>query len=600
MKTVNHLFKYTFFGIVLGAAVCSCDLDVEPTSSISTETFWTSERDAWYNLNAVYSASIPGSNVHADSYTSDAYCQYSWESNGAIYQQNGLSALYDEGYNFETVRKQNIFLQEVENVPMDEELKTRFKAEVRAMRAWTYLNLTITFGKVPLITEVLPYDAPNVERDEVSTVREFILSELTEAAAILPEKYAGGYPNEKGRITKYAALALKARAALYFGDYATAEAAAKEVMDNGGFSLFKVETLTDAQQKEADEMDLFIDFDRLGIDRDKFVKGMFSYEALWHTDNANPDNPEYVMTRQYTQATTDYEDMVRYTSIRPNQLGGWSSVTPTQNLVDAYWAADGSAPELPTVEERSNAYKIIRSDVDELMAGADKESTDDNRSYIDVATEFINTGRLMDYEYMQEFRNRDSRLYVSILFPFKSWYETNYGTSFIYEWIKNGNNESKTGFNFRKMSALEPDPSSDPRCATGDYPCIRYAEVLLIFAEAHTQTTGFDSQTQAALNQLRDRCGMPNVPTNLSKEAGLALIKTERRIELAGEGLCADDLSRYDDTYMSALMNNVPITMPDGETVITMKWDSRMHLRPIPQTAMDLNPLLRNDQNPGY
>ena len=47
---------------------------------------------------------------------------------------------------------------------------------------------------------------------------------------------------------------------------------------------------------------------------------------------------------------------------------------------------------------------------------------------------------------MQEFRNRDSRLYASILFPFKGWYETNYGTNFIYEWIKNGNNESKDWF----------------------------------------------------------------------------------------------------------------------------------------------------------
>mgnify|MGYP000379308121 CR=1 FL=1 len=96
---------------------------------------------------------------------------------------------------------------------MDEDLKTRFKAEVRAMRAWTYLNLATTFGKVPLITDVLSYDAPNIPRDETSKIREFILNELTEAAAILPEKYAGSYPNEKGRMTKYAALAVKARAA---------------------------------------------------------------------------------------------------------------------------------------------------------------------------------------------------------------------------------------------------------------------------------------------------------------------------------------------------------------------------------------------------
>ena len=52
--------------------------------------------------------------------------------------------------------------------------------------------------------------------------------------------------------------------------------------------------------------------------------------------------------------------------------------------------------------------------------------------------------------------------------------------------------------------------------------------------------------------------------------------------------------------FCNAQLNNVPITMPDGEKVLTMKWDSRMSLRPIPQTAIDLNPLLATDQNPGY
>ena len=121
-------------------------------------------------------------------------------------------------------------------------------------------------------------------------------------------------------MTKYAALAVKARAALYFGDYPTAEAAAKEIMDKGGFSLFQVSELTEAQKKEAEEMELYIDFDKYGIDRDKFMKGMFSYESLWHTENGNPDNPEYVMTRQYTASSWDYQDMTRNTRIRPNQL----------------------------------------------------------------------------------------------------------------------------------------------------------------------------------------------------------------------------------------------------------------------------------------
>ena len=436
MKTYNKLFKIIFFCTVLGATVCSCDLDVEPTSNIATETFWKTEKDAWYNLNAIYANSIPGTNVHGDSYTEDVYCQYSWESSGAIFLQDGFSPLYDSGWNFETIRKQNNFLAEVENCVMDEDLKKRFIAEVRAMRAWTYLGMTVTFGKVPLITEVLSYDAPNVPRDEVSTVRKFILDELTEAAAVLPAKYAGGYPNEKGRMTKYAALAVKARAALYFGEYAIAEQTAKEIMDNGGFSLFKINQLTEAQQKEADEMALYVDFDKYGIDRDEFVKGMFSYESLWHTENGNPDNPEYIMTRQYTASNWDYQDMVRYTSMRPNQLGGWSSVTPTQNLVDSYWTVDGKEPSIPSKDERAAAYAKIKADFDANTPPAGEAK------FLSFVKDVTTNGKLKDYEYMKEFRNRDSRMYVSILFPFKSWYETDGGTDFAYEWIKGGNYES--------------------------------------------------------------------------------------------------------------------------------------------------------------
>ncbi|HCC52687.1 MAG TPA: RagB/SusD family nutrient uptake outer membrane protein, partial [Porphyromonadaceae bacterium] len=530
MKSIN-IFKIPLLGVALGVAVTSCDLNVVPPSDIAAETYWQSERDAWYNLNTIYQKIVPETGAHTDSYSDDVYCQYSWESNGSVFIQDGFSPLYDAGWNFEGIRRTNIFLKEIENCSMSEELKTRFKAEARALRAWEYLDKTLLFGKVPIVTEVLAYNADNVPRDEVSKVREFVLSELTEAAKDLPESYSGGYPNEKGRITKYAALSLKARAALYFGDYALAESTAKEVMDNGGYSLFRISTLSAAQQKEADEMNLYVDFDKYGIDKDKFVKGMFSFEALWFNENGTVDNPEYIMTRQNAPVSSwDYQDMVRYTSMRPNQLGGWSSVTPTQNLVDAYWVADGkSKPALPTKEARSDAYRQIKTELDAYTPPAGRPK------FLAFVEEKVASGDIANYKYIEEFRNRDSRMYVSILMPFKGWYESNYGNDFAYEWIKGGNNESKTGFNFRKMLVLENDPANYGQ-ATGDYPCIRYAEILLIYAEARTQTTGYDSQVQAALNQLRDRCGMPDVPASLSKTEALEFIKTERRIELAAEG----------------------------------------------------------------
>ncbi|MCS2546424.1 hypothetical protein NXY43_20715 [Bacteroides fragilis] len=51
-------------------------------------------------------------------------------------------------------------------------------------------------------TEVLAYDAPNVKRDEVETVRKFILDELAEIAEILPDSYNGSYLYETGVVEK--------------------------------------------------------------------------------------------------------------------------------------------------------------------------------------------------------------------------------------------------------------------------------------------------------------------------------------------------------------------------------------------------------------
>lgn len=590
MKNIKNLILF----IGLGLAAASCDMEVVPPTTIGQDTFWRTEKDAWYALNSCY-AFLPGCGVYQDAYVDNAYCPYPWESSASAGQLDGISAADDEGYNFEGIRRYNIFLSKIDGIDMDAALKKRMKAEARFMRAYTYWDLNMTFGKVPLITTVPEYSAPNVARDEEQKIRSFVLAELDTVINILPESYSGGYLHEKGRITKWAALALKARAALYYGEYAIAEAAASEIMREGNFSLFKVSKLSATQQKEADEMDIYIDFETLGIDRDKFTKGMFSYEALWHTENGNPDNPEYILSHEYMGGNEDYADLVRYTNLRPDQLTlGWSSIVPMQDLVDAYWDATGKVqPVLPSVEERQTRYKEIKEEADAWIKADEKNRN--FRSYVET-----HKAGFKNYAYLQEFRNRDSRLYASIMFPFKGWYETDAGDDFAYEWKKGAGNESTTGYNFRKMVCLGSNTllwGAYP-CAEGDYPVIRYAEVLLTFAEARTMNTGWDGQVEAALNELRNRCGMPDVP-HLSGQEAINFIRNERRIELAGEGHRYYDLRRYEFEYSKSMMAKKTYK-PDGELLADKKWTERMRLMPIPQSAMDLNPLLRTDQNPGY
>ncbi|MCA5595931.1 hypothetical protein LA344_17120 [Bacteroides fragilis] len=86
------------------------------------------------------------------------------------------------------------------------------------------------------------------------------------------------------------------------------EASAGKIISEGHHSLFRVSSaLPPPQQKEADEMDAYIDYATKGIDKDKFVKGMFSYDSLWHKGNASPANPEYIVTREYMADANNYD-----------------------------------------------------------------------------------------------------------------------------------------------------------------------------------------------------------------------------------------------------------------------------------------------------
>lgn len=589
---MKNNIKIIALGLCMAGSFTACDLDVVPPSEMAAENFWKTEKDAWYALNSCY-AELDGAKLYDECCTDNSHSHKPWEGNMELVQQNGLNASESYGsYYFGTIRMVNNFLANVETCAMDEGLKERMKAEARFFRAYSYLGLTNQFGKVAIVTDVLPYDAPNVPRNSVEEVQSFVLRELAEIANILPESYKGGYLHESGRITRWGALALRARAALYFGNYAEAEASANEVITKSGHALFRLNgALSAAQEQEADEMDAYIDYAAKGIDRDKFIRGMFSYEALWFDENANPKNPEYVVTREYAADKNNY-DWMRYTYMIPMSMSvyeGYISYEPMQNLVDAYWDVDGKT-------KRDDIAPKTRAENFAAMWNDFSANSNDQNAY----QQQIQQTDLMQYAYMNEFRNRDSRLYASLMFPFKGWHElAGKGTYYFMfnpdNFNKNGN-ESWSGYAFRKMVALEAYDTWTSSC---DYPVIRYAEVLLTYAEAHIQTTGWDSSVQAALNDLRDRCGMPAVPATLSKEAALDFVRNERRIELAGEGHRFQDVRRYGESYCEQYMNG-PCYNPAGDLLINLVWDQRLMLMPIPQSAIDYNPLLADDQNPGY
>ncbi|QDK79841.1 RagB/SusD family nutrient uptake outer membrane protein [Spirosoma sp. KCTC 42546] len=132
------------------------------------------------------------------------------------------------------------------------------------------------------------------------------------------------------------------------------------------------------------------------------------------------------------------------------------------------------------------------------------------------------------------------------------------------------------------------DPSATGNNDGGNnYPIIRYADVLLMYAEALNEQTPNNTDAYSTINRIRNRAGLPNLTANLSQAQFRDSLLLERRLELAFEGHRWYDLART-KRLISAMKEQNP----------TIAVDEHHYLFPIPQTERDVNPLLT--QNPGY
>lgn len=536
-----------FFALLAG-----CDaglLDLKPADKIASNSFWASANDARLALNGCY-AKLDGSfgNAYLDGYADNAFAQYPWESRATVVSAGDISSSLDVGYSYEGIRRFSFFLDNLHRAPLSDEVSRRYRAEVRAIRALSYFNLAQTFGPVPLLT-ASPADpaAAMVAPTPEAEVAAFAIAELEAAIPDLPER-----AEAPSRFSRGAALALQARILLHYGRWAEAAAAAQKVMQLG-YRLFRVEAPTADDLR--DDYSAFVDFAD-EADRMAFYRGLCSYEQqFWERNEANP---EVILSVEYLPKDPNFTSYMNALML-PGDVGGASSITPTQELVNAYWRRDGSPFTPPSASERAARYSKG------------------------------NFGP----EFLQEFRNRDTRLYASILFPGARM--SYLGAGYVYRWVRGGLNFTTTGYNFRKLA--DPyDPSFAPGWnAPQDFPLIRYAEVLLTYAEARNEADASPHPSvYDAIDQLRSRAGMPPVDraAYASREQLRELIRNERRIELAGEGFRWGDIRRWG--IAPKVMRTIYAI--DSDKVQDRRWDDRFLRMPYPQSAVDRNPNLREAQ----
>jgi hypothetical protein len=503
-------------------------LDRKPLDAYSESTLWTSASDAIAAVNGCYAGWEDGYNIiYMDCASDNAYSQWPWEGfqsygNGYISASDGNA---ESRWSYATIQRCNWLLSNIDKTPMDSTLKLRIKGEARFLRAYQYFIMSQLYGDVPLVTKAITTEQANtLSQTPRADIRKFILSELGDIAPDLPATYTGA---DVGRITKGAALSLKARIELYDQDYADCVTDCQAVMKLGVYKLFPS------------------------------YGGMFTLQ--------NMDNSGVILDRQYKENDNSFGSL----GVMPSSsYGGWSSIDPTQSLVDAYEMINGK-----TIDDPTSGF-----------------NPDD------------------------PYKNRDPRLEATLVYPGELYGGKYYdpldaGSPDYYA----GNNNSKTGYLVKKFTANLSD--FDDIWNVGlNFIVIRYAEVLLNYAEAKIELNQIDQSVYNAIDAVRNRAGMPSLDPSVYNDQSMMrkAVRRERRVEFAMEGLRWFDIQRWKigDQVMKGEVYGARLgkVAPDnGKLTLTadrIKVEDRIfdpaknYLWPVPQGQIDIDKNLK--QNPGF
>ena len=503
---LNKMKKYTihiWIILILFLTSCKDDLLINPSNQYTEETFWKTEIDALAGLSGCYNAlyGTPNWFYETDMITSNGQAYN--ESNGTDAVARGahtpITGLINDRWTsaYRGIGRANILLNKIEEITFTSNLKPRIIGEAKFLRAYYYHGLVDVFGGVPLILDI-----PNAEtqsalpRDSKDKVIQQILKDLDDAIAVLPNSYTA--TSDLGRVTKGAALALKARVLLYNEQWGDAAATAKQLMDLKIYSLFP------------NYRELFL----LANERNSEVIFNIEYQSPGFVHNL--DNNSYTLNRP----------------------------APTRNLADVYLMKDGKTKETSS-----------------------------------------------EYDPGKPFDNRDPRLL-----------QTMYTVGYIF----NGRLTTKahvvtTGFGLKKYTDLtDNDAKEAPKRNNCEINLIliRYAEVLLTYAEAQNEAVGPDQSVYDAIKTLRKRASvnMPELSPNLNKDEMREEIRRERRVELAFEGIYYSDIKRW---KTAEIENNGPMYNYLNQVISTRVFNKdRDYLWPVPSNQIQLNPNLT--QNPNW
>lgn len=574
---------------------CEKFLDRKPLDASSATTFLSNQAEMEQGLNGVYASAMwnLANNtplLFAIESTTDMAIKRGGNAEDLIAMGDGgpflvNNAITTTAWNqaFRLVQRANQQLMGMENGKANVTATTfnRLKAEALILRAWGYFHLMSWFGDVPFyktpptVTEVL-----SAKRTPMATIVADLYKDMDEAAAAFDA--AGTAPVQTlGRVNKGVALGLKAKLALLIKDYKTAAAATKTVIDGAQYSLnpnFPNLFSLAGQSANAGREILFIQTYPTDVNEPQNWGPILGVPRQV-TNSQSSHFPSQSLVDQFEDRTGNRIDVsTTYDPANPrlnrDRRLGWSIYLPGDTMV--HYASKTAALPYNNLRERTvfNIYSNIRRKFN-WTTGVYNDVTGNNdwigAQAAGIQWQVSATGNIGGVGYV--------------------WNKYNDSTQYTFE--------SKVG-----------------------YILMRYADILLMYAESKIELNEIDASVTAAINTVRARAGQP--ATTLASQSALrTLVRRERAVEFAGEGLRLFDLRRW-DIYAKA--NSGPVVgislsptdpaakpvfdadnIPDYTASVTKRIRFRNQTRnnanpkyklwPIPQPELDNNPGLGQNKD---
>lgn len=482
----------------LGLSSCQDKFDLRSNGTIDMKDVFKDRNRTKGYLNSCYNY-VPGFDIYAGSFSDDAQNSMAAQSGNAydIWYNQGVTSSNFGSYNFDGdpwaslyqgVRKTNVFIANIDasTAEMTEAERAGWKSQAYTLRAYYYLQIIKRYGPAPLITEDLgtAHDYASDTKASVADVVKQILSDCDAALAVSDgEDFSYSYGSGQwGMMTKAIAQAVRAEAAMW----------AISPLLSDGFS-----------KDEA-----------LSVAADALSKLLANDYALWTTTGAGVNAyATYHLTNPNDNRAADKE-----TIYGAGQVAVWSQcgvpttagitsagACPTQELVDAYEMANGK-PAITGYSDKQHLQPIINGE--------------------------------SGYNEKKPYDNRDPRFYATV------WYNgSKRGSTTINTKVgapcgikATDIKYTHTGYYMRKYAA---DLSNRNSNADGYLRRMTLAEVYYNFAEVAYQVAGPDVKVAGinlsardAVNRVRARVGMPEIPSGLSAADFEKRYRNDRRVEL--------------------------------------------------------------------